>query len=326
MRLLGVEVSRLLCRRLFRIMLVLVLLGLAVVLGTTAYESRAPSAADRARAETLAERARREMPPIEEQIKECEEAQARGEGPPPDVDCREVIREPRAEDFLEDRTFRFSQEIGGRVVGFAVVLALFGFVVGASFVGAEWAAGTLATLLTWEPRRLRVLAAKVVGLATVLAVAGAVVMAADIGGHAGVAAWRGDTRGVTDGLLTSTGLTALRGVALAIVAGLIGFAIAGTTRNTAAALGTGFAYFLGAELLLRNLWQGSPPWLLTSNVGAWLLDGIRVPVRTECPPTSDVCSTREVAITMGDSALYFGVLVGALLLVCAVIFRRRDVT
>ena len=34
----------------------------------------------------------------------------------------------------------------------------------ASFVGAEWHAGTMGTLLTWEPRRLYVLGAKVAAL------------------------------------------------------------------------------------------------------------------------------------------------------------------
>ncbi len=110
------------------------------------------------------------------------------------------------------------------------------------------------------------------------------------------------------------------------MAGVIGFAIAGTVRNTAAALGAGFAYFLGAELVLRNLWRGSPPWLLTSNVGAWLLDGLRVQIPVECPPGADACPVKEVAISIGESAAYFGVVVGALLLICAVVFRRRDVT
>lgn len=325
MRLIRVEIRRLLCRRLFRIMLVLVLAGLALLLGTTAYESREASAADRAQAEAQLADARRQMPPIAEQIEDCER-QEKAEGRPPgDFQC-EQIQEPAAADFMQDRVFRVRDEIDGRVVGFAAALALFAFVIGASFIGAEWSAGTLASLLTWEPRRLRVLLAKVLGLSTVVAIVGLIVMAAAIGGHVGVAAWRGDTTGMTDGLLMSAGLTALRGVALAIAAGLIGFAIAATARYTAAALGTGFAYFLGAEVVVRNFWEGSTRWLFTSNVQAWLSDGVALPESTQCPPGADACTYQEVVLSLGDSALYFGVLVCALLVICAVIFRRRDVT
>ncbi len=325
MRLTRVEVRRLFARRVVGYLRLRVVAGLAVTLGFTAYDSREPSAADRAQAEAQAADARLHLPPIDEQIKECE-VQERSAGVPAGEFGCQRIPEPRAEDFLLDKTFRFRAEIEDRVTGFAIVLALFGFVVGASFIGAEWAAGTLSALLTWEPRWIRILLAKVLGLAIVLTIAGVFVLTADIAGHAGVAAWRGDTSGVTDGLLMSTGLTALRGVALAIAAALIGFAIAGTTRNTAAALGAGFAYFLGAELVVRNFWHDSVRWLLTSNVAAWLFDGTRIPVATECPPGSDSCLSKEVALSIGDSAVYFGVVVGALLLICAVVFRRRDVS
>ncbi|MGH9025991.1 MAG: hypothetical protein ACRDWD_07730, partial [Acidimicrobiia bacterium] len=48
----------------------------------------------------------------------------------------------------------------GVIAATAIVWAMISFVLGASFVGAEWRAGTMTTLLTWEPRRLRVFAAK----------------------------------------------------------------------------------------------------------------------------------------------------------------------
>ena len=325
MRLIRVEIRRLLYRRVFRLMLLLIFLGLAAVLGTTAYQSKAPSAQDRIAAQRQAEDVRQHSPPIEEQIEDCEQQEKSAGARPGDFGC-DQIRDPRAEDFLQDKTFRFRQDITDPLIGFSVCLALFGFVVGASFIGAEWSAGTLAALLTWEPRRLRVLLAKILGLGFVVAVVGALVLAAAVGGHAGIAAWRGDTTGMTSGLLQSVGLSALRGVALAAAAGLIGFAIADTTRLTAGALGVGFAYFLGAELLLRNLWKASPPWLLTSNVGAWLSDGLTVELPIECPPGVDACPIKEVTISLADSAIYFGVVVGALLLICAFVFRRRDVT
>jgi hypothetical protein len=46
-----------------------------------------------------------------------------------------------------------------------VLFILMGLIADASFIGAEYKAGTIGTLLTWEPRRLRVLAAKLAAAA-----------------------------------------------------------------------------------------------------------------------------------------------------------------
>src|SRR5579862_9748632 len=56
--------------------------------------------------------------------------------------------------------------------GIAGVLAIIGWAVGASLVGAEFASRSMTTMLTWETRRMRVIAAKaavVVGTVAVFA-------------------------------------------------------------------------------------------------------------------------------------------------------------
>lgn len=326
MRLFAVEVRRLLARRLLRIITLLVFLALIFTLAKTSYDSHPPTAAQRASASAQAAAAATQQPPLAQQIKDCEQAKASGHGPPKDFDCQQAIHAPRAADFLRDTIFHFAAQIPGRIVGFSVVLALLGFVVGASSVGAEWSAGTLAGLLMWEPRRLRVLVSKVLAVVVVLGGVGALVLALDIYGHYGIALARGDTSHVTQGLMLSTVYAGLRGVALGVAAGLIGFAVAGTLRHTSAALGLGFAYFVGAELALRILWKGSAPWLLTTNVGAWLSKGIRVPVPTNCAAGPANCQARELHISLTHGAVYLGVLFAGALLICAVTFRRRDVT
>lgn len=326
MRLFAVEARRLLARRLLRIMTALVFLALVFALAKTSYDSHPPTAAQRASAAAQAAAAADQQPPLAAQIKDCEQAKASGNGPPKDFDCKKAVHAPRAADFLRDTTFRFASQIPGRVVGFSVVLALLGFVIGASSVGAEWSAGTLPGLLMWEPRRIRVLVSKALALVAVLGGIGALVMAADIYGHYGVALARGDTTGVTHGLMLSTAYSGLRGVGLAVAAGLVGFAVAGTLRHTSAALGLGFGYFVGAELALRILWKGSAPWLVTTNVGAWLVNGLRVPVATSCASGPGNCPPREIHISMTHGAVYLGVLLAGTLLICAVSFRRRDVT
>src|SRR5262249_35433823 len=54
--------------------------------------------------------------------------------------------------------------LSGTLVGTGVALLLLGFVLGASFVGAEFNGGSLSTQLLFEPRRSRVHVAKAVGV------------------------------------------------------------------------------------------------------------------------------------------------------------------
>ena len=86
-------------------------------------------------------------------------------------------------------------ELSGILKGTAFILIVLGLVIGASSVGADWQAGTMAALLTWEPRRMRVYVVRVVvvlGSVFVLAVALQIVLALEI---AAAAALRGTTLG-----------------------------------------------------------------------------------------------------------------------------------
>ena len=81
-------------------------------------------------------------------------------------------------------------------VGTAIPLFLLSWVLAASFVGAEWHTGMMGTLLTWEPRRLRVGVVKL-GVAVVIAFLGTILMQALVGvALFPTAALRGSTSGV----------------------------------------------------------------------------------------------------------------------------------
>lgn len=69
--------------------------------------------------------------------------------------------------------FFTSGNLPGILAGTTVPLVLAAWVIGASSIGAEWHSGAMATTLTWEPRRFRLISAKllaVVGLAFVFTV------------------------------------------------------------------------------------------------------------------------------------------------------------
>jgi len=52
--------------------------------------------------------------------------------------------------------------------GTSIPLIIASWLLGASFIGADWHAGTVATLLTWEPRRVRVILTKAVACIVVM--------------------------------------------------------------------------------------------------------------------------------------------------------------
>lgn len=310
MRLLRVELRRLFARRLTRIMLLIGLALIVLVVGRTGYDSHqyTPDRLAAAQAEA-------------QQLGEQWRAECRNSSPAEAQSQCDQISPPPVDSLLH--TYDFASETRGQLIGLSVALGLFGFVLGAGFIGAEWSAGTLAQLLVWEPRRLRVLAAKATALAIGIGLLAAGAMALHGGALYGVAKFRGSLAATTAALLRSLALTAGRGVLLAVATALAGLAVAGLVRSTSGALGLGFGYFVAGELALRNFFPRSQPWLLTSNVAAWLQQ--QLTLYLPCPDCAGN-SGQVAVITLGRAGAYLAALVLVALLVCAVALRRRDVT
>jgi hypothetical protein len=157
--------------------------------------------------------------------------------------------------------------------GTSIPLILAGWLLGASFIGADWRVGTITTLLAWEPRRARVIVAKVL-VCAVSVFALAMALQAVLGGVLSLdAVFRGTTEGVDASWLRETGGVAVRAATLASVASVIGFAVASIGRNTAAALGAGFAYVAVIENLVRGLRPGWQRWLFSDNAAVFITGG-----------------------------------------------------
>jgi ABC-type transport system involved in multi-copper enzyme maturation permease subunit len=194
----------------------------------------------------------------------------------------------------------------------AFLVVIGGLLLGASFVGAEWHAGTMTTLLTWEPRRLRVLAAKATVAAVCVFVLMLVLLAFFAGVLALVAATRGVTTGVGDDFWRSVAGTALRVAACAAAGSLVGLGIAMVARSTAAAIGIGFAYLGIVEGLIRGLRPGWQHFLLADNIAVVITGGDEGIMRTP--------------VTLTHAAVTVAVWAGVLVTAAAVSFRTRDVT
>ncbi|HUF83951.1 MAG TPA: ABC transporter permease subunit [Acidimicrobiia bacterium] len=197
----------------------------------------------------------------------------------------------------------------GQTSGLFVLMGLLG---GASFIGAEYKAGTIATVLTWEPRRVRVIAGKLLA-AGIVAAAAYVVLQAMLGAAlipAVIA--RGDDAGLDSEFYWRVGGLLLRGGLVTGGAAVLGASLAALGRNTTAALGVALGYLIVVEQILRGLRPGWHDWFLLENLFLVLVG------RPE--EGSDI---ERSVISAG--ILLTGYLV-AVAVVASVAFARRDVT
>ena len=327
--LLRAEVRRVTSRRLVRVLGGLALLIVLIV------EVRAFAVSDRdldaARRRAQANSVPFVFPP--EQIRSlCEAMKSNGEVSP-DVDCAGPegvdvvtarIHSPGSQGFQDPR-LHAAQQLPAGAEAVAVGVAIIAFVIGASFVGADWSAGTMQALLFWEPRRWRVLLAKAAALVAVLIVYAAAMQALTATLTWITAATRGTTEGVTGGLLTSTLLTVLRGMLIVSVTSLLGYGVAGLARITGAALGVAFVYFVILENLVRGLRPGWQRFLFSENVSAVLFK--HMDVAPAGGPRFSVDGEDLFYRLTGvrgtvTLAVYLALLLGAFYLS----FTRRDVT
>jgi ABC-type transport system involved in multi-copper enzyme maturation permease subunit len=195
--------------------------------------------------------------------------------------------------------------------GAGILVVIGGLLLGASFVGAEWHAGTMTTLLTWEPRRLRVLAAKTIVTAVCVFVLMTLLLAVFALALTLVASTRGITDDLGDHFVRSVAGSALRVAASASAGALVGSAIAMLTRSTAAAVAVGFAYLALIEGFIRALRPGWQHYLLADNIAVVVTGGDSGIMREPVTFASAV-----VAVVV-----WTAVLTGA----AAVAFRARDV-
>jgi ABC-2 type transport system permease protein len=199
----------------------------------------------------------------------------------------------------------------------AILLTLAGFVLGATLLGADYSSRALATLLTWEPRRPLVLAARAASCAAVAACASLAALAllcvallpaalAHSSGAVPAGSW----------YLSMVGL-ALRCALLAAAASAIGVSCAAIGRSTAAGLAIIALYWIAVERTAIGIGQWLSRWLLTALARSWV--------------AADISSSASSSRGQGDGHAIFtsGLLLLAAVLVlhavAAWMLGRRDI-
>ena len=322
-RLIRVEILRLFSRRLVRIVGVLILLLVATIVAIDGYNSSNDNSAEITRFNE------QRLAGYDEARAGFERDQQAGHIPPDiafptraeaEADPNQCFPDPSTAESFDCTPPKQPYTVAAKLPDFgravAVICAIVAFLIGASAAGAEWAAGTMQSLLYWEPRRVRVVAAKILGLlvvtATVVLAAEALfTVAALLAGQA-----RGTTAGLTSAVWTSHLLLVLRAIGIAAFAGVLGFAIAFGTRITAAAVAVGFIYFAVLEQLLV-VWK---PWLgrylIGPLLGGWLNWGFN----------TEINDGQRLTLSGQRAGLTLTLYAAAILTAATVWFRQRDVT
>ena len=199
--------------------------------------------------------------------------------------------------------------------GTSFLLIVIGIMIGASSVGADWQSGTMATLLTWEPRRIRVLLVRVLVVMAAVFVLAVFLQAMLALAMTAGSATRGDST-TSAGFLTEVIEVILRVGALSAVASAIGVAISSIGRSTAASLGVIFVYLALVESLLRGLAPRLTPWLLSVNLFV-IVDG-----RAQ---SLEGGGSASFTVSLTHGVVTVGAYLAALLILALVFFRSRDV-
>jgi ABC-2 type transport system permease protein len=338
MSLVKAERRRFFKRRLTRLMILFLLLAMGTIVTVTALNTTKIGPAEVAAAQARAqEETEREQAFAARERADCEAAKESGSTDdrfPPDMDCSQ-IRGPQPGDieakwFLPHQ-FTFKDEFEPLILAFAGMLALFGFVVGASYVGAEWSSGGMMNLLLWRPRRMPVLLIKLsTALAGVLGV-GLVLGAGWTAGLWLISKYDGDVSGMTQGTWESFALTGARGFGLALALTAIGVCLASFGRHTAMALGVAIGATMlvevGARIALDMTDVALADRYMLSTYGlAWVLKSWKLEDYNVCDWSLGQCEPRTLLITWQDSAPVFGAMVVVALVLAFWSIRRRDVT
>jgi len=304
MRNLAVELRRLLSRRLIRVLALVVLVsilfgGIMGAIKARENEDRAPSSQQSQQAERFEER----------ELKRCLSGRY---GPVPDdpQEARDFCESHMSFEVPDPRLYLTN--ITNVLLGISAIIMILLWLVGASFIGAEWRHDTITTLLTWEPRRIRLMLAKVAAVVLFSFVAALLIQVLTGAVVAPSAYAFGSTAGADAVWLWDLIEQTLRIAGVGALIGVVGFALALLGRNTAAALGVGFAYVVVVENLIRALKPQWQPWFFTDNAVIVV--------------TADADAFTQIDHTVGQAATVIVGYMVLLLLAAIAVFRSRDVT
>jgi ABC-2 type transport system permease protein len=326
-RLTKVELRRLTARRLTIVGLAGLFLITVMLLAATWFDARPMTAAEQQEAQRQFEFAHNAwVEHGDENRKQCEADWQAQPDPKPNLEEMCAYPEPRLEDFGKPRTV-FAELMPQLLQGSSYFLAFAAFLIGASFVGAEFSTGAIGNWLTFEPRRLRVYGSKLSAAATGFVPIAVVVLAVMLLGTFLIVDRSGGAAGTTGRIWGDLSATAGRAVVTTGLAAALGCVVGLLLRHTAAAIGVVMAYLVLVEGVFAAFLEKAQPWLVKLNFDAFVQHDTQYHV-TECKSGQDggyACEYVQKTLSFEHGAWYLGALVVGMIALGAWVFQRRDI-
>jgi len=328
MRLTMVELRRLFARWLTMIALLGALVITGLMLFSTFQQAKLLSGADLTSQRAQFDQARKDwLVNGAQRVQDCLTAQAavQKSDPKADLGCNQM--EPKWETWGK-QPVKFAEMMPNSLLAGSYLLAFVSFVVGASFLGAEFSSGSMANWLTFEPRRMRVFASKLAAAGLGLVPATVALLGLLTAGVWLIVGHFNPTAGTTAKVWEDLGAMGARSVALSVAATVTGAAIGVLLRRTAAVLGMAMGYLVLVEGVFRQQLQGAQTWMLRLNFAGWLQHDARYSINscTTDAHGSYSCQGVEKVLSSSHSWTYLGLLVMFVVGLAALVFRRRDVS
>jgi len=237
-------------------------------------------------------------------------------------DCRDNLT-AGPQSFLPREPLDLHGTLKGNGLGVALAVAGLLVIAASAFAGSDWASGSMATQLLFEPRRTRVWTAKAVAVT----LASGLVALVTIGGFwlamYLVAIDRDVPHG--SGVMSDVGWHVLRAVAFAMGAALGAFALTMVFRHSVATLALLFVLSVGGEILtylvpVDNVGR----WTLGNNVYGWLETRMEFfDPTSSCARVGDCDRLAHIGHLQGG--VYLLGLLAVAVVISLVVFGRRDV-
>ena len=328
MRLTKVELRRLFSRRLTTVALLGALVVTGLMMFATFQDAKPLSGPELTQQRVQFDQARKEFDANgQQQVQDCltQQANAQKADPKADFGCNQM--EPKLENYSKPQA-KFAAFMPSTLVSGSYLLTFVGFVIGASFVAAEFSSGSMANWLTFEPRRMRVYASKLVAAGLGLIPATVTLLGLLTAGVWLIIRHFSPAVSTTAKVWGDLGEMGARSLALALAATVTGAALGVLLRRTVAVLGIAVGYLVLVEGVFGQALQGARPWLLQLNVNAWLQHGAGYFIQS-CKTDAQggySCQGVEKVLSFGHSSAYLGLLVVVAVGLAALVFRRRDVS
>jgi len=310
-RLVKVELTRLLWRRAVVGLLCLAVLVPLAILGMRWYDTR-PQSIDDIAADYGSF--------VYREVEDCVAAtDPQGGNPTASCEAQVAARFGNTLDLREER------EEGG-AVAVMLLVGLLMLIAGTTFAGHDWNTGSMSNQLLFEPRRDKVWAAKAAAVALLAAAVALVVSAAYWSAVWAVVASR--DRAIQPHAVEAGYKQVVLGAAFAAACALFGYALTMLLRSTVGTIGLLFAVMFLAVVVTGVLGlDGSTerfmPW---GNFYAYAVGGYEFYDYGPCVfSESDGACDEPLLITRAGSVLYFGLILAAATVPSVLSFRERDV-